>query len=116
MSDLEHHSTSRPESRKEVVCAKCRHPNTDGSKVCSSCGARLYVTCHKCGHRMERVLARCSHCGQRLHRSTWRRLQKQFFPDQRKYKPFHFVLLVVMVYLAYKIIIRLVEYEEAPPS
>lgn len=116
MSDSDSFPVPERKSEKEIVCAKCRHSNKSGSNTCTNCGSRLYVTCHQCGHRAERAQNRCSHCGQRLHRSAWRRLQKRLFPDQRKYQPFHFVLLFIMVYIAYKVIIKLAEYEDAPPS
>jgi len=92
-----------------VQCAKCGHSNRRGPSACEECGAHLYVICHSCGHRNQRALTQCDKCGERLHRSFLRRLFKKLAPKKALVKPVHLLMLVVTVYLAYRIVVRLVE-------
>lgn len=108
-------STPPPSTRKkDLDCAKCGHSNAGGLNHCTSCGARLYISCHNCGHSSARIATRCGKCGSRLHRSFWRRLEKRFFGSRAKITPLQIFLLVVVSYMAYKVIIYLAEYR--PPS
>ncbi len=108
MSESESRPT-KPPGEKGVLCAKCDHLNPPGSNVCDECGAHLYVSCHSCGQRNRRVDAICSHCGHHLHRSFGRRLKKKLFPNNRKIRLVEAGLLVILVLVAYKIIVKLVE-------
>jgi hypothetical protein len=103
-------------SRSGVLCAKCDHLNPPGASQCTACGSHLHVTCTGCGQRNPRVLARCPKCGRRLHRSRWRRLKRKFFNKRWKVTPLQIILLVVLVLVAYKLIILLVEYKPTAPE
>ena len=92
-----------------VACHKCEHLNPVGSRCCSLCGDHLYVTCHSCGHTNERARSRCPECGHRLHRSLWRKLRRKLLPRNTKVKPWEVGLLVVAVYVTYKLIVKLSE-------
>jgi hypothetical protein len=99
----------KPADEKGVLCAKCDHLNPPGSNVCEECEAHLHVSCHACGHRNRRVDAVCSHCGHHLHRSLGRRLMKKLMPHNRTIILVEAGLLLILVLVAYKIIIKLVE-------
>ena len=102
---------ARDEGRAEMLeCSKCGHLNKRPCNTCSECGAHLHVVCHECGHRNERIADECVECGKRLHRSLWRRLEKKLFKRNPKMNVWQFVLLVVAVYVAYKIIVKLAEF------
>ncbi len=104
----------KPANERGILCAKCEHLNPGDTNVCSYCGAHLFVTCHHCGHRNQRAYSRCAHCRRRLHRSLIRKWYKWMFRGQAKAKPLHFVLMIIVVFIAYKIIVHLAEYQ--PPS
>jgi predicted RNA-binding Zn-ribbon protein involved in translation (DUF1610 family) len=99
----------KAEVEKKVQCAKCGHLNHRGGKVCSECGAHLYVICHACRHHNRRVLDLCDKCGEPLHRSFLKRWLENILPKKTRVKPVHLLLLVLTVYLAYQIVIRLVD-------
>jgi len=99
----------------ELPCAKCGHVNPPGSNTCEQCQAHLWVVCHHCGYRNRRVDPRCVECGFRLHRSLWRRLSKKFFPN-RKIAAWQIVLLLIAVWVAYKLIVFFAEYRVPAPE
>ncbi|MCL5097573.1 MAG: zinc ribbon domain-containing protein [Candidatus Omnitrophica bacterium] len=105
-------NTSERRHRCDVQCAKCEHLNPRRSNVCSECGAHLYVHCHHCGHRNQRMHEHCTHCGRLLHRSFWQRWRKKLLPFKRKAIVWQVPLLVVAVFLAYKIIVKLAEWPD----
>ncbi len=89
-----------------IVCAKCEELNPAGSKLCTFCGAHLFVTCHRCGHRNQRILAQCAKCGSRLHRSARRHWYKRLFPERGKFSLVHVVLILIVTLVAYLIIVK----------
>ena len=107
-------------ARKGVLCYKCEHLNAAELKSCEYCGARLYITCRHCGATNQRVATRCTGCSRRLHRSwfksRFRRIEKTVFGRRPKITWFQLVLLALFVYAAYKVIVRIVEYEPPPPA
>jgi len=102
------------ESDQRLVCAKCKHANRKSRNVCSECGAHLHIVCHFCGHRNERIAAHCVACGKRLHGTLWRRIEKTIFRGSTKLQTWQIVLLVISVYVGYKIIIKVVELFSRP--
>jgi hypothetical protein len=110
----------RGAARKGVLCYKCEHLNSAELKSCGYCGARLYINCKHCGETNQRVVTRCVGCGRRLHRSWWksrlRKLEKAVLGRRQRITLFQVVLLVLAVYAAYKVIVRIVEYEPPPPA
>jgi hypothetical protein len=104
------------ENSRPLICAKCEHPNPKGRNTCSECGAHLHIVCHFCGHRNERIASHCVECGKRLHRTLWRRLEKRLFRGGSKLTVWQIVMLVIAVYIAYKVIIKLVELPSQPPE
>ena len=107
-------SPAEAEKDRGILCAKCEHLNPANTSACTYCGSHLFVTCTHCGHRNQRAYSRCAKCKRRLHRSFVRKWYKKMFRGQAKAKPLHFVLLAIVVFVAYKIIIHLAEYQ--PPS
>lgn len=100
---------------KGVLCAKCEHLNPPGTSECTFCGAHLYVTCHACGARNSRVNARCSECHKSMHRSLWKKWSRKLAPKKSRYKVWHFVLLSIAVFITYKLIVRLAEFQSSTP-
>ncbi len=105
-NDLPANATDKATAEAGVVCAKCEQLNPVGSKLCSYCGAHLFVTCHRCGHRNQRILAECTKCGSRLHRSAWRHWHKRLFSEHSKFTPVHVVLILIVTLVAYLIIVK----------
>jgi hypothetical protein len=97
------------QSAKGILCAKCEHLNPSGSNICSLCGGHLYVTCHRCGCRNPRVDSRCQQCGHRLHRSFWKHLRNKLIPERLKINWFQVVLLIVAVFIVYRLIVAIAE-------
>ena len=102
------------ESSQPLVCSKCDHVNPKGRNVCRECGAHLHIVCHFCGHRNERIAVHCVECGKRLHRTLWRRLEKKIFRGSTKLQTWQIVLLLISVFVGYKIIIKVVELLSRP--
>ncbi|HVY68750.1 MAG TPA: zinc ribbon domain-containing protein, partial [Verrucomicrobiae bacterium] len=97
-------------SKQDVLCAKCDHPNPYRANKCENCGAHLYVSCHACGLSNPRSRSRCVQCGHRLHRSAWSKIEKNLFRGKfRSVKPAHIILLVVVVFITYRVIVRLAD-------
>jgi len=96
-------------SDQSLFCAKCGEPNTVRSNTCFACGAHLHIVCHQCGHRNPRIAHHCGECGKRLHRSLWQKLEKRVFKRGTKLTSFQIMLLIVAVYITYKIIVKFVE-------
>ncbi len=111
MSPVDEMVIQRPAKREVgVECAKCGRENRRGIKTCKVCGAHLYVKCLSCGHRNQRVLTQCDKCGEAMHRSAWKRWMKRLTPKKAMVKPVHFLMLIVTVYLAYRIVVRLANF------
>lgn len=106
-------STSTGSTKPPVECAKCGHLNSAGTNSCVRCHSRIYIACHRCGHSNARVASQCSSCGHRLHRPFWRRLRRKLFGRNPKITPFQIILLLIFVFLGYKVIVYLAEYK--PP-
>ncbi len=96
------------------ACAKCGHVNPRNANVCEKCQAHLWVVCHHCGKRNRRSDNSCVECDHRLHRSMWRRVSKKLTGDRRNISLWQIVLLIVVVWCAYKVVIYFAEYR--PPS
>jgi ribosomal protein L40E len=96
----------RPE---KLQCAKCHAENPRHRNTCSACGAHLHILCHQCGHRNPRVANECAQCGKRLHRGLVRRIERRLFKLKPGMTVFQVVLLVVAVYVAYVILVKLAE-------
>jgi hypothetical protein len=115
-ADVDPHAVSGRPPETGVLCGQCDHLNPPGSRHCSVCGSHLYVACRDCGKRSPRVLARCPYCGRRLHRPPWRRWRRSLLKNRGKINPVLVVLVIVVAFIAYKVIIMLVEYRPAPPE
>ena len=96
-------------SDQGLLCAKCGEPNARQSNTCFACGAHLHIVCHHCGHRNPRIAHHCGECGKRLHRSLWQKMEKRVFKRGTKLTSFQIGLLIVVVYITYKIIVKFVE-------
>ena len=95
-----HSSVSAP-----VVCGKCGHANKPHSSRCADCGSHLHIVCHQCGHRNLRAASSCAECGKRLHRSFWQRWSKRLFRRSPEIAPFQIGLLIVAIYIGYRLVI-----------
>ncbi len=100
-------SNPKGSARRGVLCAKCEHLNPPGLSRCEHCEAHLYITCHACSHSNQRVHSRCSKCGYELHRPLHRRLIKKWLKGKRGAMILQIILLIVAVFGAYKLVIRL---------
>src|SRR5687768_12614971 len=94
----------------EVRCAKCGRSTAADANQCSVCGSRLYVFCRKCNEVNLRSATTCEKCGERLHHSVWWKWRRRWENTRPKVRPLEVFLLVVAVYVAYKLIVRLAEY------
>jgi Double zinc ribbon len=108
-------STVAPGSDQGLLCAKCGESNARHSNTCFACGAHLHIVCHHCGHRNPRIAQHCGECGRRLHRSLWQKLEKRVFKRGTKLTSFQIALLIVAVYITYKIIVKFAEMPATPP-
>jgi hypothetical protein len=99
-----------------VLCAKCEHLNAPELHACERCGAHLYIKCNSCGHRNPRVRSRCGECGQRMHRTFWHKWEKKILGKQRKITLYQVIFVIIAAYVAYRIIVKIVEYEPPVPE
>jgi hypothetical protein len=97
-------------ARKGILCAKCEHLNPPGSDVCEYCHAHLFLSCKSCGHRNERVRTRCTECGHRLHRGFFYQLRRRLTQERNRYILVYLPLTILVSYLAYRVVIFLVDY------
>jgi hypothetical protein len=96
-----------------ILCAKCEHVNRLGDTNCGICGAHLYINCHACGTQNQRVNIRCSECKRSMHRSIFDADGKSKSFKKTRYKAWQFILLMIVVYVVYKIIVILSEYPDS---
>lgn len=111
---------SQPEVRrptgKGILCSKCEHLNLAHSSKCKRCGSHLFITCNFCGKSNPRSHGRCAECDHRLHRSLVSQLQKKIFRGRyRNVSLFHIAIMVVAVFLAYMVIIKLSSGSQGVP-
>jgi hypothetical protein len=102
-------------SVRGILCAKCEHLNPAGRHHCEYCKASLLIACKFCGQRNSRVDVRCAKCGHRLHRSPWRKWQRWLVAGHSRITWHQVVLLVVAVYVGYRVIVKIAEYNALPP-
>ena len=86
-------STVLSGSDQSLFCAKCGEPNARHSNTCFACGE----------------------CGKRLHRSLWQKLEKRVFKRGTKLTSFQIGLLIVAVYITYRIIVKLAQMSWGSP-
>ena len=103
-------------SEQGLLCGKCGEPNARHGNTCFACGAHLHIVCHQCGHRNPRIAQHCGECGKRLHRSLWRKLEKRVFKRGTKLTSFQIGLLIVVVYITYKLIVKFAELPSTGPG
>jgi ribosomal protein L40E len=92
----------------QIKCAKCGARNPADGSICTSCGSRLYRKCRACDSTMLRSSRKCPACGNRLQKKfSWPKIR--FFPQRSRTRPWHIVLMIIVVIITYKIIIHLSE-------
>jgi hypothetical protein len=110
---------SEPSSKgasRTIRCAKCRASNSVSRNTCESCGAHLFVVCRTCGHGNPRIDSRCSACGESLHRSAVSKMIKKANERRTKFPLWQIALLVVVIPVAFKIIMLVINsMSNTPP-
>ncbi len=101
--------TGQPTEQRTVTCFACEHPNPAETRRCERCGKQLYIICNDCGQKNERSRWECTKCGHRLHRTLLRRLRRKLLPKDSKIKPLEIGLLIIAVWVTYKIIVFIAE-------
>ncbi len=97
-------------ARPGVQCHKCGAHNRPAGNRCDACGAHLWIACHHCGHRNVRSAACCGECGRRLHQSLAKRWKKKLFKGNQRIPPWQIILLVLAVWLVYRLIVFLATF------
>ena len=92
------------------VCGKCGHENKAHASKCAECDSHLHIVCHQCGHRNLRTVTACVECGKHLHQGFAQRLMKRVFRRSPDIAPFQIGFLILAVYLGYRLIIWISQY------
>jgi predicted amidophosphoribosyltransferase len=103
----------KPGGTEELICPKCQHPNPAEAVICTGCQKQLYIFCGHCGEPNFRGNTRCSKCDVQLHQSRYERWRMAKARKWVKYA--QVILLVVAVFLTYKVIVKVAEFDAPKP-
>jgi predicted amidophosphoribosyltransferase len=107
MNDQPVPNRTHADATKGVLCAKCDHLNPGGSTACEYCRSALFEHCRHCGKTVRRTAHRCEFCGHHTRPKARRhsRLWRLAFTGWRRITLWQVALLVVAVYVAYKLVL-----------
>jgi hypothetical protein len=63
LDELDPRQVPGMDSRVELICKACYHPNPTEAEFCRRCGKGLYADCPECGSKEPRSARYCSSCG-----------------------------------------------------